>query len=364
MPVLDKIVACNWRNITLQELEFSPNLNCLCGGNGEGKTNLLDAVYYLSMTKSAFGSSDKYNFARGSQSFELSGTYTMHEGRTSRFGIKAAAGEEKKVTHDGKPYSRVSEHIGVLPIVMVSPGDSTLVSDSSEERRRFSNAVLSQIDREFLSDMQRYAKLLQTRNVILKGDADDSIIDTIDTRLSEWGSRIYRKRLDFTKAIEPRVAKFYEMLSGGREAVGIRYRSDMEDGSLYDLLRKNLTKDKMLGFTSCGVQRDDLIFTMDGDPIRKVGSQGQQKSFLISLKFAQYEIMKERYGFAPMLLLDDLFDKLDFDRTRNLLEMVASSDFGQIFITDTDKSRLERIIGGITQESTFYKAEGGVFTRQ
>ena len=138
----------------------------------------------------------------------------------------------------------------------------------------------------------------------------------------------------------------------------------MEDGSLYDLLRKNLTKDKMLGFTSCGVQRDDLIFTMDGDPIRKVGSQGQQKSFLISLKFAQYEIMKERYGFAPMLLLDDLFDKLDFDRTRNLLEMVASSDFGQIFITDTDKSRLERIIGGITQESTFYKAEGGVFTRQ
>ena len=364
MPVLDKIVACNWRNITLQELEFSPNLNCLCGGNGEGKTNLLDAVYYLSMTKSAFGSSDKFNFAHGSQSFELAGTYTMHEGRTSRFGIKATAGEEKKVTHDGKPYARVSEHIGVLPIVMVSPGDSSLVSDSSEERRRFSNAVLSQIDREFLSDMQRYAKLLQTRNVILKGEADDSIIDTIDTRLAEWGSRIYRKRLDFTKAIEPRVAKFYEMLSGGRETVGIRYRSDMEDGPLYDLLRKNLAKDKMLGFTSCGVQRDDLVFTMDGDPIRKVGSQGQQKSFLISLKFAQYEIMKERYGFAPMLLLDDLFDKLDFDRTRNLLEMVASSDFGQIFITDTDKSRLERIIGGITQESTFYKAEGGVFTRQ
>ena len=364
MPVLDKIVACNWRNITLQELEFSPNLNCLCGGNGEGKTNLLDAVYYLSMTKSAFGSSDKYNFAHGSQSFELSGTYTMHEGRTSRFGIKAVSGEEKKVTHDGKQYTKISEHIGILPIVMVSPGDTSLVSDSSEERRRFSNAVLSQIDREFLSDMQRYAKLLQTRNVILKGDADESIIDTIDTRLAEWGSRIYQKRLAFAQAIEPRVSKFYEMLSGGRETVGIRYRSDLQNAPLYDLLKDNLAKDRMLGFTGCGIQRDDLVFTMDGDPIRKVGSQGQQKSFLISLKFAQYEIMKERYGFAPMLLLDDLFDKLDFDRTRNLLEMVASSDFGQIFITDTDKSRLERIISGITQESTFYKAEGGVFTRQ
>ncbi len=154
------------------------------------------------------------------------------------------------------------------------------------------------------------------------------------------------------------------MLSGGRETVGIKYRSDLDKGSLYDLLKENLAKDRLLGFTSCGIQRDDLIFTMNGDPIRKVGSQGQQKSFLISLKFAQYEIMKEKYGFAPMLLLDDLFDKLDFDRTRNLLEMVASKDFGQIFITDTDKSRLESIIAGITEESTFYQTCGGVFTRQ
>ncbi|MBP5172895.1 MAG: DNA replication and repair protein RecF [Bacteroidales bacterium] len=364
MPVLKKIVVRNWRNISLQELEFSPNLNCLSGGNGEGKTNLLDAIYYLSMTKSAFGASDKYNYTRGSSFFELAGTYEMHDGLQARFGIRTAEGEEKKVTRDGKAYEKISDHIGALPIVMVCPGDSSLVSDSSDERRRFSNAVLAQIDREFLADMQRYNKLIQTRNVVLKGGCDDSILDTIDTRLAEWGSRIYQKRRAFVEAIEPQVGKFYQMLSGGRETVGIKYRSDLDKGSLYDLLKENLAKDRLLGFTSCGIQRDDLIFTMNGDPIRKVGSQGQQKSFLISLKFAQYEIMKEKYGFAPMLLLDDLFDKLDFDRTRNLLEMVASKDFGQIFITDTDKSRLETIIAGITEESTFYQTCGGVFTRQ
>ncbi|MBO4604972.1 MAG: DNA replication/repair protein RecF [Bacteroidales bacterium] len=364
MPVLKKIVVRNWRNISLQELEFSPNLNCLSGGNGEGKTNLLDAVYYLSMTKSAFGASDKYNYAHGTSVFELAGTYEMHDGLQARFGIKTAEGEEKKVTRDGKPYVKISDHIGILPIVMVSPGDSSLVSDSSDERRRFSNAVLSQIDREFLADIQRYNKLIQTRNVVLKGGCDDDILETIDTRLAEWGTRIFEKRKAFVQAIEPQVGKFYSLLSGGRENVGIRYRSDLDKGSLYDLLRENLPKDRLLGFTSCGIQRDDLIFTMDGDPIRKVGSQGQQKSFLISLKFAQYEIMKDKYGFAPILLLDDLFDKLDFDRTRNLLEMVASKDFGQIFITDTDKSRLQSIISGITEESTFYQACGGVFTRQ
>lgn len=364
MPVLKKIVVRNWRNISLQELEFSPNLNCLSGGNGEGKTNLLDAVYYLSMTKSAFGASDKYNYAHGTSVFELAGTYEMHDGLQARFGIKTAEGEEKKVTRDGKPYVKISDHIGILPIVMVSPGDSSLVSDSSDERRRFSNAVLSQIDREFLADIQRYNKLIQTRNVVLKGGCDDDILETIDTRLAEWGTRIFEKRKAFVQAIEPQVGRFYSLLSGGRENVGIRYRSDLDKGSLYDLLRENLPKDRLLGFTSCGIQRDDLIFTMDGDPIRKVGSQGQQKSFLISLKFAQYEIMKDKYGFAPILLLDDLFDKLDFDRTRNLLEMVASKDFGQIFITDTDKSRLQSIISGITEESTFYQACGGVFTRQ
>ncbi len=364
MPVLKKIVVRNWRNIDLQELEFSPNLNCLSGGNGEGKTNLLDAVYYLSMTKSAFGASDKFNYARGTSFFELAGTYDMHDGLQARFGIRTAEGEEKKVTRDGKAYVKISDHIGVLPIVMVCPGDSSLVSDSSEERRRFSNAVLSQIDREFLSDMQRYSKLLQTRNVVLKGGADDGILETIDTRLAEFGTRIYKKRQAFVQDIEPQVGKFYELLSGGRETVGIRYRSDIDKAPLYDLLRENLAKDRLLGFTSCGIQRDDLIFTMDGDPIRKIGSQGQQKSFLISLKFAQYEIMKQKYGFAPMLLLDDLFDKLDFERTQNLLKMVAGEDFGQIFITDTDKTRLETIIAGITEESTFYQTSGGVFTRQ
>lgn len=364
MPVLDKIVVRDWRNIGFQELEFSPNLNCICGGNGEGKTNLLDAVHYLSMTKSAFASSDKYNYRRGCSSFELAGTYTMNGGLTSRFGIRSTEGEEKKVVRDGKAYTRISEHIGVLPIVMISPGDSALVSDTSDERRRFSNAVLSQTDREFLSDSQRYMRYLQNRNVLLKGGCDDAILETIDVKLAECGGRIAEKRRRFVDEIGPQVSRFYEMVSGGKESVGIRYKTDLDRGPLYDLLRENLAKDRLLGFTGCGIQRDDLIFTMDGEPIRKVGSQGQQKSFLIALKFAQYEIMKDGYGFPPILLLDDLFDKLDFERTANLLGMVAGENFGQIFITDTDGARLESIISGITEESTYYTARGGVFSKR
>ena len=340
MPILEKAVIQNWRNIELQELEFSPNINCISGNNGEGKTNLLDAIHCLSMSKSAFGSGDKWNYRRGTDFYAISGTYLMHEGQQARFSIRSSAGEDKKLTRDGKAYTRISDHIGVLPIVMVSPGDTALVSDGSEERRRLVNAVLSQMDKEYLSDVQRYT-----------------------LRMDSVAGRIYNKRSALAQTLEPVVARFYSQLSGGAESVGISYRSELEEAPLLDLLRGAAAKDRQLGFTTCGVQRDDFIFTMNGDPIRKVGSQGQQKSFLVALKFAQYEIMKATYGFPPALLLDDLFDKLDMDRTGNLLKMVASDEFGQIFISDTDSARLKGIISGITQESGYYQAKGGVFTK-
>ena len=315
MAILEKLVVQDYRNIALAELEFSANINCISGGNGEGKTNLLDAVWYLSMTKSAFRSSDRDNFRYGADTFSISGNYLMQSALRSRFSIKVMHKGEKKLRRDDKPYQRISEHIGELPVVMVSPDDVSLVSDSGEDRRRFMNMVLSQMDNEYLSDVQQYNKLLGQRNSALKN---------------------YR----------PDMAK-----------------SDLEAGALTELLAAARNKDLVLGYTSAGPQRDDLTFGMNGHPIRRCGSQGQQKSFLVSLKFAQYELMKESFGVPPMLLLDDVFDKLDMSRTANLLAMVAGNEFGQIFITDSNKVRLAGIVDSITSDRAYFETEGGNFRR-
>lgn len=362
MPLLEKITIADFRNIRLQELSFSPNLNCISGNNGEGKTNLLDAIYYLSMTKSAFSSSDRYNFRYGTSSFSICGTYRMQNSLESRFSIQVDASGEKKVRRDDKQYGKVSAHIGVLPVVMVSPEDISLVSESGEERRRFVNSVLSQMDREYLSALQQYNRLLQQRNRMLKdASVDRDLLSVFDSRMQAYALPVYEARKKFVENIRPVVSGYYGMLSGGSEQVDVRYRSDMEKGGLQELLASSFEKDRLLKYTTCGIQRDDLEFTMDGWPIRKCGSQGQQKSFLVSLKFAQYEIMKRTCGFAPMLLLDDVFDKLDMNRISNLLSMVSSSDFGQIFITDSNKVRMAGVVDRITDDRAYFETEAGEF---
>ena len=363
MPNLKKIVVRDFRNIEFQELAFSPNVNCISGNNGEGKTNLLDAIYYLSMTKSAFPAPDKYNFRYGTDGFTIGGTYSMESGLESRFSIQVKEGE-KKLIRDEKPYTRLGEHIGVLPVVMVSPGDTALVSDSGEERRRLSNAVLSQMNQEYLAAVQGYTRLLQQRNKVLKDmGADASLLDAIDARMAPMAATIYSCRKQFAQDLQPVVAEYYRLISGGGESVAIEYKSDLEKSSLIDVFAAHRERDFILRYTSSGVQRDDFLFTMDGHPIRRAGSQGQQKSFLVALKFAQYEIMKRAYCFAPMLLLDDVFDKLDLGRISNLISMVAGADFGQIFITDTDRQRLSGIVDRITEDRAYFVTEKGAFTR-
>ncbi|MBR1573490.1 MAG: DNA replication and repair protein RecF [Bacteroidales bacterium] len=363
MAILEKIVVQDFRNIALAELEFSPNVNCISGNNGEGKTNLIDAVYYLSMTKSAFSSSDRYNFRYGTDSFSLAGTYLMPGGQHSRFAIQVSAGE-KKLKRDDKPFPRVSAHIGTLPIVLVSPSDISLVSESGEERRRFLNAVLSQMDAAYLSDVQQYNRWLLQRNKILKDTLPDSgLLDVFDGRMDTLATRIHAARKQFTEALSPLVSEYYALLSGGREQVSIRYVSDLDKGPLSELLAASRERDLLLRFTGTGVQRDDLDFLLDGHPIRRCGSQGQQKCFLVSLKFAQYELMKRSYGFAPILLLDDVFDKLDMNRISNLLSLVAGQEFGQIFITDSNKVRMASLVDGITQDRAYFETVGGSFTR-
>ncbi len=362
MPTLEKIVVQDYRNIELQELEFSPNVNCIWGNNGEGKTNLLDAIHYLSMTKSAFSAVDRYNFRYGCDAFSIAGTYRMPSGVKSLFSIRVSSGGEKKLRRDDKPYPKISDHIVVLPVVMVSPSDTSLVSESGDERRRFVNSVLSQMDREYLSDMQQYNRLLFQRNKMLKdGTCDEALLGFFDERMGEYASRIFDSRESFVKDLEPVVSDYYRILSGGREEVSISYQSDLHKGALPELLGSSREKDLALRYTTAGIQRDDFIFKMDGYPIRRCGSQGQQKSFLVSLKFAQYEIMKRRYGFPPMMLLDDVFDKLDMGRISNLLGMVAGSDFGQIFITDSNKVRMAGIVDKLTADRAYFEAVEGEF---
>ena len=362
MPILEKITVADFRNIRLQELEFSPNLNCISGNNGEGKTNLLDAIYYLSMTKSAFSATDRYNFRYGTSSFSICGTYLMPNSLESRFSIQVDLTGEKKVRRDDKPYGKVSSHIGVLPVVMVSPEDISLISESGEERRRFVNSVLSQMDREYLVSLQQYNRLLQQRNRMLKDlQTDRDLLSVFDSRLQAYAEPVHKARKKFTDDIRPVISEYYRMLSGGSEQVDVRYRSDLEKGALADLLASSYEKDRMLKYTSAGIQRDDFEFSMNGWPIRKCGSQGQQKSFLVSLKFAQYEIMKRCCGFAPLLLLDDVFDKLDMNRISNLLSMVSGSDFGQIFITDSNKVRMAGIVDRITEDRAYFEVSAGEF---
>ena len=364
MPVLEKIVISDFRNIQLQELEFSPNVNCISGNNGEGKTNLHDAIYYLSMTKSAFATSEKFNFRHGTDEFSVAGTYRMENGLSSRFALKVNSKGEKKIRRDDKPYQKVSEHVGVLPIVMVSPADISMVSDSGEERRRFVNAVLSQMDHEYMSSLQQYNRLLMQRNRMLKEmEPDRSLLEVIDMRMGALAEPIYQKRKKFIEDLKPIVSEYYKYVSGGSELVDIEYESELSKAGLEQLLSASFDKDRILKYTSSGLQRDDFIFTMNGHPIRRYGSQGQQKSFLVSLKFAQYEIMKKNYGFAPVLLLDDVFDKLDMNRISNLLQMVASNDFGQIFITDSNKVRMSGIVDKLTQDRAYFETVSGTFSR-
>ena len=257
----------------------------------------------------------------------------------------------------------MAQLVAHLPIVMVSPADIAMVSESGEERRKFVNAVLSQMERPYLADMQQYNRFLLQRNKLLKaGVYDEDLLSTFDERLSALAAPIFARRAAFCDSLVPIVQQYYAEISGGREQVGIEYRSDLQKGDLREILRSRRDRDQVFKFTTAGIQRDDFLFTMDGHPIRRCGSQGQQKSFLVALKFAQYEVMRNAYGYPPMMLLDDLFDKLDLTRVGNLLRLVADKAFGQIFLTDSNKVRTESIVDTLTTDRSYFETAGGVFT--
>lgn len=356
---LKKLVLINFKNIAQAEITLSERLNCFVGDNGAGKTNVLDAVYYLSMSKSALSMTDGQSVRHGEDFFVVEGTYAGDSGSSDTVNCSFLRRSGKVLKLNGKEYDRMADHVGRFPVVMVSPQDSVLITDAAEERRRYLNAFLSQLDRDYLASLMRYNAVLAERNRFLKSSSDEQMLQIYDMQLADHAARIYERRRDIIDRMRPLVAEFYRQLSGDREQVEIEYRSELASASMGELLLASRERDIVNGFTTSGVHRDDMSLRIGGYPLRKYGSQGQQKSFLMSLKLAQYRILTEVCGERPLLLLDDLFDKLDTSRVENLLTLVAGDDFGQIFITDCNRSRLETILSRAGEKYALFMVEGG-----
>lgn len=339
--------------------EFAPKLNCFIGLNGSGKTNLLDAIHYLSLTKSYFSSSDQYNIQHGADFFSISGQAEDYEGQREKLYCAVQKGQKKLFKKADKAYPKLSEHIGYLPAVVISPYDRNLITEGSELRRRFLDNVLSQSEATYLDDLLRYNKSLQQRNSLLKFFAanqnfDAETLEAIDSQMLEYGQRLFNRRADFCSRLNPRIDHYYRQISDGRETASLVYRSQLNEGDFKSGLAENLNRDRLNQYSSVGVHRDNLDFLLDGHSIRRYGSQGQQKSYLIALKLAQYEFIGESLNKIPLLLLDDIFDKLDEQRVAQLVQLAHGEHFGQIFITDTHRERTERLISEVDPQAAVY----------
>ena len=366
---LSRILITDFKNIEVSDLEFSDKLNCISGSNGSGKTNLLDAVYSLSMGKSFFNWQDSYSIRHGASSCALAGFYTMDDESVNKIGLAIYAGEHegKAMKKNDKPYRRLADHIGLIPVVMVSPQDASLINSAAEERRRFINALLSQTDREYLDRLQRYNKVLQQRNRLLKDfNVQKELLEVFDAQLCDNASYVFEARKKLCVLLQDSVQSYYSKVSGGREQVRLTYQSELLKLSMREILEKNIERDRIMGFTTGGIHRDDLSFDMSVDgstfhPLRRTASQGQQKCFQIALKLAQFDIIKSMLAdLSPILLLDDIFDKLDIARVENLLQMVSGRDFGQIFITDSNKVRMDALVDKVGGECRNFEVSSGI----
>lgn len=359
--ILKKLTILNYRNIATAELEFSPKINCFVGHNGEGKTNVLDAILFLSLTKSMANSIDSMNIRHGQDMMMLQGIYDLN-GTEEEISIGMKLHQKKHVKRNKKEYKRLTEHIGLLPIIVASPNDSALISGGSEERRRLMDVVISQYDAEYMNALSVYNKALQQRNALLKmeEEPDEGVMSIYEEMMAENGELIFRKRQAFVEEFIPVFQQFYSLISGGEEQVGLQYTSHGQRGPLYDLISQSRQKDRIMGYSLHGIHKDELEMTLGGYPIKREGSQGQNKTYILSLKLAQFDFLK-RTGSktTPLLLLDDIFDKLDAQRVEQIVNLVASDAFGQIFITDTNREHLDKILERTKGEYKIFKVKEG-----
>jgi DNA replication and repair protein RecF len=357
--IINKLSLINFKNHSEQSFDFSPQINCFVGNNGVGKTNILDALHYLSVGKSFLGNSDLNNI-KSEEDFFVIESEIQNDDKEDIIKILLPRESKKLIKKNDKAYDRLADHIGYLPSVMISPYDSNLISDSGESRRKFLDAMISQTDSAYLFDLIQYQKTILQRNALLKNFAknryfDKDSLEIYDDPISNFGTRIFEKRKEFVEKLNPIVQHYYDIISGGKEKVSVVYESHLAENTFQALLAESIDKDRALTYTSKGIHKDDLIFEMNGNAIKKIGSQGQQKSFLVALKLAQINRIKELTGKSPILLLDDIFDKLDDTRVSQLIELVNKENFGQIFITDTHKERTENVVKRIHEESKIFE---------
>ena len=345
---LNQLKFNNFKNYQEAELQFSPRINCFIGPNGAGKTNVLDAIYYLSFCKSYFNPIDTQNIKHDADYFAIHGEYIRKQNALDKVSCMLKRDQQKQFKLNEKKYERLSDHIGLIPLVMISPYDRDLINNGSELRRKYIDGVISQFDRIYLNTLLDYNKALSQRNALLKHFAERRYFDEIaleiwDVKLIKLGHIIVEKRKEFVGAFIPIFQQYFNFISGANETVAINYQSELCQANMKDLLKENLAKDRIVRYTSVGAHKDDLDFLIDGYPIKKFGSQGQQKSFVIAIKLAQFEFMRQLKLYKPILLLDDIFDKLDNLRVEQLIRLVSEENFGQVFITDTQKERVEQL---------------------
>jgi DNA replication and repair protein RecF len=366
--ILKQISILNYKNLEQVELEFSPKMNCFIGQNGMGKTNLLDAVYYLSFCKSATNPIDSQNMMHDKDFFVIQGVYESESGDREEVYCGMKRRQKKVFKRNKKEYSRLSDHIGFIPLVMVSPADTELIAGGSEERRRFMDVVISQYDKEYLEALIRYNKALQQRNTLLKAEAepDEELLAVWEEMMAMTGEVVYRKRCEFIDEFIPTFQTFYSHISQDKEAVNLSYESHAKHGSLLNQLQESRVRDRIMGYSLKGVHKDDLTMQLGEYPIKREGSQGQNKTYLIALKLAQFDFLRRTgSNTIPLLLLDDIFDKLDASRVEQIVKLVSGDRFGQIFITDTNRDHLDKIMQKIEGEyKVFGVIDGSVNERK
>ena len=360
---LKRISILNYKNLEQVDLAFSRKMNCIIGRNGMGKPNLMDAVYYLSFCKSATNPIDSQNICHDQDFFVVQGFYETDDGDPEEVYCGLKRRQKKQFKRNKKEYTRLSDHIGLIPLVMVSPADSLLIAGGSEERRRFMDVVISQFDREYLDALIRYNKALLQRNTLLKAEVEpeEELMAVWEEAMAASGEVVYRKRREFIDEFIPVFQSYYSYISQGREQVSLAYESHAAEGNLLELLAASRQRDRIMGYSLKGVHKDDLIMQLGDFPIKREGSQGQNKTYLIALKLAQVEFLK-RTGrhTTPIVLLDDIFDKLDASRVEQIVKLVAGDSFGQIFITDTNRDHLDKILKKIEGDYKLFEVDNGM----
>lgn len=359
--ILKTLSILNYKNFDAKTFQFDSKINCFVGPNGIGKTNILDAIYHLSFGKSYFNPVSSQNIKHDTDFFVVNGEYDKEE-RQEKIIVSLKKGQKKLIKRNGKNYERFSDHIGFLPLVIISPADRDLITEGSDTRRKFIDGVISQSDKAYLQELIKYNKVLSQRNALLKYFAlnntfNTDTLDIYNVQLNSLGHSIFLKRDAFLKAFIPVFKARYKTISNDNEIVNLVYKSDLHNDKLSNLLEDSINKDKAFQYTSVGIHKDDLNFEIDQYPIKKFGSQGQQKSFLIALKLAQFDFIKSQSGVNPILLLDDIFDKLDEQRVSQIITLVDNENFGQIFISDTHPERTENAIKHVHQTYQIFNLE-------